>query len=201
MAQKTTPMLKNLRFILWGLVLVVGIGATALYFLKPPERPVGLFGGSFTLHTIDGGDFTENDLIGTPSLMYFGYTFCPDVCPTTLAEIMGWKAELKLGPEDLRVIMVTVDPERDTPENLRLYLDAFDPEFIGLTGTVDETEAAKKAFGVFSQKVVTDDVTGYLVDHTASVFLIGKDGRFEGTIAFGEDSESAVAKIRRLIGA
>ena len=132
MAKTSSATLKNIRFILWGLVLVVGLGATALYFLKPPERPVGLFGSAFTLHTIDGKDFTEKDLVGTPTLMYFGYTFCPDVCPTTLAEIMGWKAELAVGPEDLRVIMVTVDPERDTPENLRLYLDAFDPDFIGL---------------------------------------------------------------------
>ena len=200
MAQSPNVFLRRLRFVLWSLVVVAGIGFTALYFLKPPERPVGLFGGAFTLQTTDGKPFTEKDLIGIPTLMYFGYTFCPDVCPTTLAEIIGWKEELGLGADKLRVIMVTVDPERDTADNLRQYLDAFSPDFIGLVGDETETEAAKKAFGVFSQKVKTDAATDYLVDHTASVFLLGKDGRFEGTIAFGEDKQSAIAKIRRLTG-
>ena len=96
--------------------------------------------------------------------------------------------------------MVTVDPERDTADNLRQYLDAFSGDFIGLVGSETETEAAKKAFGVFSQKVKTDEATDYLVDHTASVFLLGRDGRFEGTIAYGEDADSATAKIKRLLG-
>ncbi len=200
MAQTSSPLLRRMRLILWGLVVVVGIGATALYFLKPPERPVGLFGGEFTLQTTDGKTFTEKDLVGTPTLMYFGYTFCPDVCPTTLAEALGWLEELKLTPDQLRFIMVTVDPERDTPDNLRQYLDAFSSDFIGLVGDETQTEAAKKAFGVYSQKVVTDEATDYLVDHTASVFLLDKDGKFQGTIAYGEDQKSAIAKIRRLVG-
>jgi protein SCO1/2 len=199
MAQPRSTLLKRLRFILWALVVIVGLGATALYFLRPPERPVGLFGGEFTLHTTDGKDFAEKDLPGVPTLVYFGYTFCPDVCPTTLVEILGWQQTLGVTPDELRVIMVTVDPERDTPENLRQYLDAFSSDFIGLTGSEDETEAAKKAFGVFSQKVITDEATDYLVDHTASVFLLGRDGRFEGTIAYGEESAPAVAKIQRLL--
>ncbi|MBU1175246.1 MAG: SCO family protein [Alphaproteobacteria bacterium] len=200
MAETNTRLLRRLRLILWGLVVVVGIGATALYFLRPPERPIGLFGGEFTLETTQGQAFTQNDLIGVPTLVYFGYTFCPDVCPTTLAEAMGWMETLKAGPDDLRLIMVTVDPERDTAENLRAYLDAFSEDFVGLVGSLEQTEAAKKAFGVFSQKVKTDEYTDYLVDHTASVFLLDRNGRFEGTIAFGEDSETALAKIRRLIG-
>ena len=199
MAETNKRFLRNLRFVLWGLVVVVGLGATALYFLRPPERPVGLFGGAFTLETTQGETFTQDDLPGVPTLVYFGYTFCPDVCPTTLAEAMGWMDTLEAGPDKLRLIMVTVDPERDTAENLRAYLDAFSPDFIGLVGTEDQTEAAKKAFGVFSQKVETDEYTDYLVDHTASVFLLGREGRFEGTIAYGEDTESALGKLRRLI--
>ncbi len=200
MAQSSTPLLRRMRLILWGLVVVVGLGATVLYFVRPPERPVGLFGGAFTLQTTDGATFTEKDLAGVPTLMYFGYTFCPDVCPTTLAEAMGWQAELELAPDQLRFIMVTVDPERDTADNLRQYLDAFSSDFIGLVGDEAQTEAAKKAFGVFSQKVITDEATDYLVDHTASVFLLDKDGKFQGTIAYGEDQKSAIAKIRRLVG-
>jgi protein SCO1 len=199
MAPSQSKLLKRLRFILWGLVIVVGLGATGLYFLRPPERPVGLFGGAFTLHTIDGKAFTEKDLPGVPTLVYFGYTFCPDVCPTTLAEVLGYEQKLAVTPDKLRFIMVTVDPERDTPDGLRQYLDAFSTDFIGLTGSEDETEAAKKAFGVFSQKVKTDEATDYLVDHTASVFLLGRDGRFEGTISYGEDSDAAIAKIERLL--
>ncbi len=200
MTQSRSPMLGRVRLILWGLVVVVGLGATALYFFRPPERPVGLFGGEFTLATTDGKTFTERDLGGIPTLIHFGHTFCPDVCPTTLVEVRGWQEELKLTPDRLRFIMVTVDPERDTLQNFRKYLDAFSRNFIGLVGDQTRTEAAKKAFGVFAQKVATNDSVGYLVDHAASFFLLNKDGRFEGTIAYGEDTQSALAKVRRLVG-
>lgn len=191
--------LARIRLILWGLVIVVGLGASALYIFSPPERPVGLFGGSFSLQTTDGVPFTENDLKGPPTLIFFGYTFCPDVCPTTLAETTGWREQLGLTPEELRIIFVTVDPERDTAESLATYLTAFGSPVIGLRGTEEQTEKAKAAFGVFSERVEDASSTEYLVDHTASVFMIGTDGRFEGTISFGEDGKTAKGKITKLI--
>lgn len=196
---KPSPTIVRLRMVLWALVVVAGIGATLLYVIRPPERPVGLFGGEFALQSTQGGTFTQADLVGTPSLMFFGFTFCPDVCPTTLFETTSWRSELGLTPDDLRLIFASVDPERDTLENLELYLSAFDTPVIGLTGSLENVENAKKAFGVYSAIVDDPTATEYLIDHTASVFLIGADGRFEGTISYGENRDTALAKIRNLM--
>jgi protein SCO1/2 len=195
-----SPAIARFRIILWTLVVVAALAATALYVFKPPAVPVGVTGTPFTLSSTKGGEFTQADLKGTPSLVFFGYTFCPDVCPTTMAESVQWREELGIKPEQLRTIFVTVDPERDTKQVLTEYLAAFDPNIIGLVGDADQTSAAKASFGVFSEKGQADNSGGYLVNHTANVFLIGKDGEFEGTIAYGEDKQSAEAKIKRLIG-
>lgn len=199
MTDTSSPALARFRLILWGLVVVAALGATALFVLKPSAKPLGVTGKPFTLESTTGGTFTEANLKGMPSLVFFGYTFCPDVCPTTLAETVAWKQELGLGNDDLRTIFVTVDPERDTKEVLTEYLGGFDPAVIGLVGTPEQTAEAKAAFGVFSEKVDSGDEF-YLVNHTASVFLINRDGSFEGTIAYGEAKDTAVAKIKRLIG-
>ncbi|WP_297107313.1 SCO family protein [uncultured Devosia sp.] len=195
----TNTALRNFRIVLWVLVAVAAIGATALYVFRPPQRPLGVTGQEFALASTQGGTFTQNDLRGTPSVIFFGYTFCPDVCPTTLAETTAWREQLGLTPEELRIIFVTVDPERDTPEMVKAYVEGFDPNVIGLVGSEEETEKAKAAFGVFSEK--SGDVEGefYLVDHTALTFLIDSDGTFEGTIAYEEASDTALAKIERLV--
>ena len=195
----STKSLRTFRIVLWVLVAVAAIGATALYFLRPPQRPLGVTGQEFALASTKGGTFTQNDLRGTPSLIFFGYTFCPDVCPTTLAETTAWRAALDLAPEDLRIIFVTVDPERDTPEMVKDYVEAFDPSIIGLVGSLEETENAKKAFGVFSEKVGEPDDPYYLVNHSALTFLIDENGQFEGTIAYQESQDTAVAKVKRLV--
>lgn len=200
MANTQNSGLSRLRMILWGLVVIAGIGATILYLVRPPERPVGLFGGDFSLQSTAGGTFDQDDLKGTPSLMFFGYTYCPDVCPTTLVESTSWREELNLTSNDLRIIFVSVDPERDTLELLQNYLSAFSSPVIGLTGPLENVEEAKKAFGIYSKKVEDASSTEYLVDHTASLFLIGDDGRFEGTISYGESRETALAKVKKLIG-
>lgn len=193
-----SPVMSRLRIILWGLVIVAGIFATLLYVLRPPARPLGLNGAAFELTSTQGGTFTQDDLRGTPSLIFFGYTFCPDVCPTTLAESVGWRSALDLSADDLRIIFVTVDPERDTLENLAAYVGAFDPTIIGLRGTGAQTTQVKAAFGVYSKRVEDAGASEYLVDHTASVYLIGADGAFEGTVSFGEDRKAALGKIGRL---
>lgn len=190
-----------IRVVLWALVIVMGAASTFLYFFAPPQRPSGLTGASFELASTKGGSFTEEDLSGTPSLIFFGYTFCPDVCPTTLAESVAWRQDLGLEPDELRIVFVTVDPERDTLENLETYLGAFDEAIIGLRGNAAQTEAVKQAFGVVAERVDDPAASEYLVNHTASVFMIDSDGQFFGTIAFGEGSESAEGKIDRLIGA
>ena len=194
----TSNTLRNFRIVLWALV-VAAIAATALYMFRPPQRPLGINGQEFALTSTKGGSFTQADLVGTPSLIFFGYTFCPDVCPTTLAETTAWRAQLGLSADDLRIIFVTVDPERDTTEMVKAYVEGFDPSVIGLVGTPEETEKAKAAFGVFSEKAGDVESEFYLVNHTALTFLIDKDGSFEGTIAYEEASDTALAKIDRLV--
>lgn len=199
MAETASPGLRRFRMILWGLVIVAAVGATLLFVLRPPANPLGVTGRPFALESTAGGTFTQDNLKGTPSLVFFGYTFCPDVCPTTLAESVAWKTAAGISDAELRTIFVTVDPERDTKDVLKEYLGGFDPDVIGLVGTPEQTEAAKASFGVMSEKADGGDPEFYLVNHTASVFLIGRDGSFEGTIAYGEDAKTAVGKIEKLV--
>lgn len=199
MTTKKSALPSWLYLALWGAVLLVGLGATALYLLRPPAQPIGLFGGTFSLASTNGETFTEQNLVGTPSLVFFGYTFCPDVCPTTLYEATGWRQQLGLSADELRIIFVSVDPERDTIDQLKTYLSSYAPDIIGLSGTDAETEAAKKAFGVYSKKQEDASSTDYLVDHTASVFLIDRNGHFQGTVSYGEAADTAKAKISRLV--
>lgn len=194
-------MLAKVRIVLWGLVILAAIGATVIYFTRPISPSGAMFGGPFEMQATTGGTFTQDDLKGTPSLMFFGYTFCPDVCPMTLAEATAWKAQLGLDADDLNIIFVTVDPERDTLEHVATYLSNFGSDVIGLVGDQAQTDQIKRSYGVFSEKVEASGSTEYLVNHTASLFLIDADGTFFGTIAWGEDSESAMGKIRRLVGA
>lgn len=196
----TTKSLRNFRIILWVLVAVVAIGATALYLFRPPARPLGITGQEFALNSTKGGAFTQDDLRGTPSLIFFGYTFCPDVCPTTLAETTAWREQAGLTAEDLRIIFVSVDPERDSIANVKEYVEGFDPSIIGLVGgSIEQTENAKAAFGVFSEKTGEPGDPYYLVNHTATTFLVRADGSFQGTIAYEESSDTALAKVKRLV--
>jgi protein SCO1/2 len=198
MADTSSTALRRFRIVLWGLVVVAAIGATVLFLVRPPTAPLAVTGRPFTLESTAGGTFSEADLRGAPSLVFFGYTHCPDVCPTTLAESAVWKERLGLTDAQLRIIFVTVDPARDTKDVLAEYLSPF-PGTIGLVGTDAQTVEAKASFGVASETTEPDADGYYLVNHTASVFLINADGRFEGTIAYGEDMDVAVGKIERLL--
>jgi protein SCO1/2 len=123
------------------------------------------------------------------------------VCPTTLAETTAWRQQLGLTPEQLRIIFVTVDPARDTLETVKGYVEGFDPSIIGLVGDEAQTEAVKAAFGVVGDKAAgfAEDDPYYLVDHTAMTFLINADGIFEGTVAYQEATDTALAKVKRLV--
>ena len=194
-----SPAIVRFRIILWTVVVVAALAAVAIYILRPAGAPVGVTGTPFALESTKGGTFTQDDLKGTPSLVFFGYTFCPDVCPTTMAESVQWKQDLGLKDEQLRTIFVTVDPKRDTKDVLTNYLGSFDPNIIGLVGDQSQTDAAKASFGVFSENQAPDKNGNYLVNHTANVFLMGKDGTFKGTIDYGEATDAAEGKIKRLV--
>ena len=196
----TATSLRTFRIILWTLVGIVAAGATALFVFQPPARPLGVTGQEFALNSTKGGAFTQDDLVGTPSLIFFGFTFCPDVCPPTLAETTAIRDQLGLTPEQLRIIFVSVDPERDTVDMVKDYVEGFDPSIIGLVASsLDENENAKAAFGVFSEKVGEPGDPYYLVNHTALTFLVKADGTFQGTIAYEEASDTALGKIERMV--
>lgn len=199
MNQDAQRSLRIFRIVLWAIILVIGVGASIFYLVSPPRSPIGSFGDDFTMSRVDGGGtFSRADLQGAASMVFFGYTYCPDVCPTTLVETTNWRETLGAYPEDLRIIFVTVDPARDTPELLTQYLSLFG-DVIGLYGTDEQTENIKASFGVIANKIEDEGATEYLVEHTASVFLMDKRGEFVDTIAYGTDEPTAMRKLENLM--
>lgn len=155
-------------------------------------------GAPFSLIDHNGKPITEAAFEGRPTLVYFGYTRCPEICPTTLYEMSGWFDTLGEKGKDLRAFFITVDPERDTPETMKGYAEAFSDRVTGITGDPGKVHALLAAWHIYYAKVPTDD-GDYTMDHTASVFLLDRDGDFKGTIAYGEDTGTALAKLERLV--
>ena len=168
---------------LLAIVIGFGFGLAALggvvYAVIPGRADLGSpeIGGSFTMIGQDGRVVTNADLAGRPYLVFFGYTHCPDFCPTALFDISAVFKEL--GPDKkVAALFVTVDPERDTPDVLKTYLENFDSRIIGLTGDPSKTEAIAKAFRVYAKKVPCEKSGDYTVDHTGVVYLMDKRGKF-----------------------
>lgn len=153
----------------------------------------------FTLESSTGERVSLSDFRGKVILMYFGYTFCPDACPTTLAQLKKVAPALGDDAGDVQVLMVTVDPQRDTAEVLRQYLSFFDPSFIGLTGTEEEILAAATPFGIYYNAHAGTPATGYLVDHTTSVLAVDKDGYLRLIYGFETPGEDIAADVRELV--
>ena len=135
---------------------------------------------------------------GQPFLVFFGFTHCPDVCPTTLFEVSEIFRALGPDAKNLRALFVTVDPERDTPAVMKDYLASFDPRIIGVTGDIDAITAAEKSYRVYAKKVPTDG-GGYTMDHTAIVYLMNKDGRFVAPFNMKRRPEEAAAELKRYL--
>jgi protein SCO1/2 len=147
--------------------------------------------------TADTGDRVSLESYrGQVVLMYFGYTFCPDICPASLAELAKAADQLGERANEVQVVMVSVDPARDTPEALNEYMDYFDPGFVGLTGSESEIAAVADAYGVFYEAQEGTAATGYLVDHLASVFVIDKDGDWVEILSYGTSGEQIAADVR-----
>lgn len=160
------------------------------------RRPLPLPAMEFSLTDHEGRPVGPDTLIGRPTMAFFGFTRCPDVCPTTLSDISGWLEELGDDAERLNVIFLTVDPERDTVEAMAEYVGYFDPAIRGWTGPEEQIARAAEGFRATYERVPTDG-GGYSMNHTASVFLFDARGRFAGTVDFHEPREFAVPKIRR----
>jgi len=198
-------MLGKLRFVLWGFV---AIAAAALAFLltrpapelpapSATELPLASIGGPFTLDGADGQPFSSASLAGKPFAIFFGFTHCPDVCPTTLARLTKLRRLLGQGDEAFRIVFVSVDPERDGPAEVGAYAKLFATPVIGLTGTPAQIEQVKKQYAVFSAKAPGAG-SDYSVDHTASVFLMDRAGKFVATLAPEESDAVALAKLKRV---
>ncbi|MDQ3140597.1 MAG: SCO family protein [Pseudomonadota bacterium] len=200
-------MLGKLRIVLWSLVLV---SAAALAFLltRPEpqlpapsvsELPLASIGGPFTLVGGDGQPFASTKLGGQPFAIFFGFTHCPDVCPTTLARLSRLRRQSGKGDDSFAIVFVSVDPERDGPAEVGAYAKLFDTPVIGLTGSPAQVAQVKKKYAVFSAKAPQ---TGgdYSVDHTASVFVMDQAGKFVATIAPEESDAVALAKLKRVTG-
>jgi protein SCO1/2 len=154
----------------------------------------------FTLTASTGEEVRLSDFRDRITLLYYGYTYCPDICPATLAALSDAMERLDPGErEQVQVLMISVDPERDTPELLSKYLAHFDPSFLGLTGTVSEIATAAKSAGIYYQKREGTVDTGYLVDHTATVVALDKDGRIRLTYAFNTPGEEIAADLHQLL--
>ncbi len=162
------------------------------------QAPKSVVGGPFRLTDQEGRIVTDSNLKGRPYLMFFGFTHCPDVCPTKLFEVS--EVLEKLGPDSAKVgaFMVTVDPERDTPEKLKDYLSSFNPRLVGLTGDAESIAAVARAYRVYYKKVPLD-AGGYTFDHTAIVYLMDKEGLFVAPFNLNRSPEDAAADLRKYL--
>lgn len=175
-----------------GLFILAGLAWRAGVFAQPPSTGPG---GAFELVDQTGKPATEKLLKGKWSVVFFGYTYCPDVCPTTMVEMA--QAQERLGPKakDVQFLFISVDPERDTPAQLATYLsnDAFPKGTIGLTGTPEQVAVAAKAYRTFYRKVGTG--TDYLMDHPTPAYLMDPKGRFDRVIPFGIGPDEVVTQV------
>jgi protein SCO1 len=199
--------LKLVRTLLWVLVAVAALGAAALLFMH--RAPVhareaasvpsaqASFGGAFTLTGSDGKPFSSANLVGKPYALYFGYTQCGDVCPTTLARMVRLRKAAG-GDQALNIVFITIDPARDGPKEVGQYAGLFNAPIIGLTGTQAQIDAVKKQYGIFAQPEPMTPGHPMMINHTATVLLFGRDGKFAGTIATDEPDSAALAKLKRL---
>jgi protein SCO1/2 len=182
-----------------GLLLVF---AAIMHFAGPSGSPIGsaiaAVGGPFQLEDQNGRPFSDRDLKGRPFLIFFGYTHCPDICPTTLFEMSEVIKTLGKDADRAGAIFITVDPERDSPAALKDYLSNFDPHLRGLTGDPAAVEAAIKAYRVYAKKVPLKD-GDYTMDHTAVVYLMDKDGHFVAPFNLTQSPEAAAEQLRRYL--
>jgi len=180
-----------------GLVLLGGVLWWTNQQAGVQQARFARLGGPFELIDQDGHKFTQEDLKGKYTLLYFGYTYCPDVCPTELtilAEALDKLGELR---KQVRVVLVTVDPERDTPEVLKDYISNFAPEFIGLTGTPEQIRKMAKQWRAFYRKVPGEGPDDYTMDHSAITYLLDRNGQYIHHFAYGTPPDQVASVIYR----
>jgi len=197
---------KTLLVGLGSFLLILMVGVVVMFFGKPASFRGTTFGEPYPvapeieLTRSDGTSFRLSAMRGDVILVFFGYTSCPDVCPTTMAELKLALAELN--EEDaaqVKVLFITVDPKRDTPEHMQEYVDRFNKSFIGLSGTEAELDKVWKEYGVFRQEVPGSSAAGYTVDHTARVTVIDQDGNMRISFGFDAPMEDVVHDLKLIL--
>jgi protein SCO1 len=189
----------NLRLIAVFAAFVAGaaaIAAVVVMALPSAHTQASAVGGPFRLLDQDGKRVTDADFRGKPFLVFFGFTHCPDICPTALFEMSEVLRRLGPDAEKTAVLFISVDPERDTPEKLKEYLSSFHPRIVGLTGSPQEIAEVEKAYRVYAKKVPLEG-GGYTMDHSAIVYLMDKDGRFVAPFNLKRTADEAAADLRR----
>jgi protein SCO1/2 len=194
--------LRQVRLLLWVLVAlaIVGTAALLLYprFVTPREPATASFGGPFTLVDGNGRPFSSEKLAGKPYAIYFGFTRCGDVCPTTLQRLV--KLRKQAGREDaLNIVFVTIDPAHDGPREVGQYSRLFNSPIIGLTGSQAQIDRVKKQYGIFAQPS-PEPMAGKEMLHTSTVLLFDRAGGLAGTITADESDQSALTTIKGLVG-
>ncbi len=179
-----------------ALVTTVGISLLLMPSAKQQVEPAPI-GGPFALVDQDGNKVTDKDFAGKPSVIFFGYTSCPDVCPTTLLNLSNWLKAIGPDAEKLNVLFISVDPERDTPAHMKEYLSSFDPRIRGLTGTDDQVAAVAKAYRVYYKRIPGED-GGYTMDHSSAIYLMDRAGQFVAPLASQTDERIALERLRKL---
>jgi protein SCO1/2 len=164
----------------------------------PPAVSDPGVGGPFTLVAQDGRTVTDQDFADAYMLLYFGFTYCPDVCPTELAVVASAVEQLDQ-PDDVVPVFITVDPERDTPDALADYVSLFHPRMVGLTGSEEQVAEAARAYRVFYQRVDSPEFEDYLMDHSSFIYLVDRDGETRLVFPYGTNSESMAGQIDAII--
>jgi len=194
---------------IWIGVFVLVAGVAAWMFTPNPANDTAsntqnqmgnLVGGPFSLVNQDGERVTEKDFLGSYFLVYFGYSYCPDVCPV---DLQSMAAALDLLNEDtlgkVQPVFITIDPERDTVEVMKTYVSLFHPKLIGLTGTPEEIAAASRAYRVYARKVETESDSEYLMDHSAITFLMSPEGKYIAHFSTGFKPEAMAQRLEDVV--
>jgi len=198
--------LKQIRLLLWLLIALAVIGVAALYLIpqvrtEAPRATSGpvksSFGGPFTLIGGDGKPFSSEALAGKPYAIYFGFTRCGDVCPTTLSRLVKLRREAA-NDQAMRILFVTIDPAHDGPKEVGQYASLFNAPIIGLTGNQAQIDHVKKQYGIYAEPVANAPM-GKQMEHTATVLLFDRNGQLAGTISPDETDADALAKMRKLV--
>ncbi len=190
--------MKNFRIALWAAAAIAAAVLAGLLYFGAGGSQATVIGGPFRLKDQNGQIVDSATLKGKPYAIFFGFTHCPEICPTTMTDMAALMGKLGDEAKGFRIYFVSVDPERDTPDKLRNYLSSFEPHVVGLTGTPEEIAAVAKEFRVYYRKVPLDG-GDYTMDHSAFVYLMGKDGGFRNVIGYQEKPDRALEKLKTLI--